>query len=56
MNVEVYRDDSGEWRWRRVADNGEIVATGEAYTRKHDARSSAEQNFPDDEIVESDDA
>jgi len=24
--VEVYRDAKDEWRWRLLADNGEIVA------------------------------
>ena len=35
--VEVYRDDVGEWRWRRNASNHEIIAQGEGYTRKSDA-------------------
>jgi uncharacterized protein YegP (UPF0339 family) len=48
---EVYKADDG-WRWRRKADNGEIIATGESYTRKHDAKRSAERNFPDDFIRE----
>jgi uncharacterized protein YegP (UPF0339 family) len=40
--VEVYRDDAGEWRWRKVAANGEIIATsGEGYTRKWSARRAA---------------
>lgn len=29
--VEKYEDSSGEWRWRLVAANGEIIATGESY-------------------------
>lgn len=36
---EVYRHDDGyerEWRWRLKGANGEIVAQGEAYTRKSD--------------------
>jgi len=33
---EVYRAKDG-WRWRLVAANGRIVATGEAHTRKGDA-------------------
>jgi uncharacterized protein YegP (UPF0339 family) len=24
---EVYKDDKGEWRWRLIATNGQIVAT-----------------------------
>lgn len=33
---EVYPAPDG-WRWRLVAANGRIVATGEAHTRKTDA-------------------
>ena len=40
--VEVYLDDAGEWRWRRIAPNGEIVAVGEGYVAKSDAIDSAE--------------
>ena len=37
----VYKAADG-YRWRLVAANGRIVAdSGEAYTRKFDARSSA---------------
>jgi len=36
-NAEVYRDDQGRFRWRLQAANGEIVAVGEAYTRRLDA-------------------
>ena len=33
---QVYEARDG-WRWRLVAANGRIVATGEALTRKRDA-------------------
>ena len=33
---QVYPARDG-WRWRLVAANGRIVATGEAHTRKRDA-------------------
>ncbi|WP_164162792.1 MULTISPECIES: YegP family protein [Stenotrophomonas] len=46
MKFEVYREGggrnllsafAGDWRWRLVADNGEIVATsGEGYHNKAD--------------------
>jgi len=30
--VEKYEDAAGEWRWRLVASNGQIIATsGEGY-------------------------
>ncbi|MEZ4521921.1 MAG: YegP family protein [Thermomicrobiales bacterium] len=32
---EVYRDASGEYRWRLKASNGQVIATGgEGYTTK----------------------
>lgn len=37
-NARVYQDDTGAWRWRLRAANGEIVAIGEAYTRRGDAK------------------
>jgi uncharacterized protein YegP (UPF0339 family) len=44
--TEVYQDDKGEWRWRRVAPNNEIVAdSGEGYTRRADAERAAERVF-----------
>ena len=41
---EVYRARDG-WRWRLIAANGRIVATGEAHTRRADAVRAA-QNLP----------
>lgn len=36
--IHVYEDDAGEWRWRRVAPNGRVLAdSGEGYTSKYDA-------------------
>lgn len=33
-NIEYFKDDAGEWRWRAKAANGNIVATsGEGYKR-----------------------
>ena len=32
---EVFRDGAGEWRWRLVASNGNIIAdSGEGYRSK----------------------
>jgi len=47
----IYQDRSGEWRWKRVAGNGEIIAdSGEGYTRLSDAERAASRAFlgPDD--------
>jgi uncharacterized protein YegP (UPF0339 family) len=31
---EIYKGASGQFRWRLRAANGEIIASGEAYTSK----------------------
>lgn len=35
--TEIYQDEEGQWRFRVKGTNGEIVATGEGYTRPADA-------------------
>ena len=35
--VTIYLGEDGYWRWRRKAPNGEIISSGEGYTRKGDA-------------------
>ena len=38
---DIYRDAAGQFRWRLIARNGEIIAIGEAYTtRAHAIRSA----------------
>jgi uncharacterized protein YegP (UPF0339 family) len=50
--LELYQDKAGEWRWRRVAKNGEVVAdSGEGYTRKSDAVEAARREFPYDFVT-----
>lgn len=35
--LSIYRDESQEWRWRRISDNGNILAvSGEGYSRRID--------------------
>lgn len=34
---EVYPDEAGEYRWRLVAGNGEIVASSEGYVSQDNA-------------------
>ncbi len=37
MRFELYRDSSGEWRWRLRVDNGNVIAdSGEGYARRED--------------------
>lgn len=41
--VEFYRDDAGEWRWRAVAGNGETIAdSAEGYKDLLDAEHGYE--------------
>ena len=32
--VEIYRHNNRDWRWRAVAANGRIIASGEGFTRR----------------------
>jgi len=45
-SIEIFEGIDEQWYWRAVAGNGEIVAQSEAYTRKDDAESAAEDTFP----------
>ena len=41
---EFYKDNSGEWRWRRTAKGGEIVgASTEGYVNKSDCIANAKR-------------
>lgn len=39
--IQIFVDRAGQYRWRLVAANGEIVAVSEAYTTKQNAIRSA---------------
>lgn len=40
--VDVYRDKAGEWRWRRVAPNQQIIAdSAEGYVHVEDCYAMA---------------
>jgi uncharacterized protein YegP (UPF0339 family) len=53
---EVYEDKAGEWRWRLVHDNGNIIADGgQGYASKERALGgieSVKQNAPGAPIEE----
>jgi len=52
---EVYQDAKKQFRFRLKAANGEIVATGEAYTTKRacmNGIASIKKNAPVAEVVE----
>jgi uncharacterized protein YegP (UPF0339 family) len=43
MSYSVYKDATGQWRWRLVAANNRIVAdSGESYHNKQDCLSAIE--------------
>ena len=47
---EVYQDAKGEYRFRLKAGNGQVIATGEAYTTKKACLNGIEsirKNAPD---------
>ena len=49
----VYQDKAGEWRWKRVAGNGRIIASsGESFTRMADAERAASRAFMGPDEVE----
>jgi len=43
-SFEIYRDVAGEWRWRLVHKNGNVLADGgEGYSRRRDARRAVDR-------------
>lgn len=53
---ELYKDAKGEFRWRLLASNGQMIAnSGEGYKAKADAKAgigSVKRNAPKAPIVE----
>lgn len=52
---ELYQDTAGEWRWRLVVSNGNIIAdSGEGYASKQGAKRgirSVKNSAPNAQIV-----
>jgi len=42
MRFEIHRASGGQYYWRIVASNGQVLATSETYYNKADAQSAAE--------------
>jgi uncharacterized protein len=38
----IYKDRSGEYRWRLKSRNGEVVASGESYKTRAGARAAVQ--------------
>ncbi|MXR21554.1 HVO_2922 family protein [Halobacterium bonnevillei] len=52
-SFEIYRDVAGEWRWRLVHRNGNILADGgQGYSRRRDARRATDS--VQDRVTEAD--
>lgn len=52
FKARVFKDDSGQFRFRLVATNGEPVAQSEGYSRKIDARTIAVALVGEDNVEE----
>ncbi|MBA2741916.1 MAG: YegP family protein [Actinobacteria bacterium] len=53
----TYEDASDEFRWKKVARNGDLIAeSGESYTRKEDAERAALRSNPEFQSVEYEEA
>ena len=51
--VQVYRDSAGEWRWRKVAANGEPIAdSGEGYVKWAHAEEMALRELEPGWVIE----
>jgi uncharacterized protein YegP (UPF0339 family) len=51
----IFQDQAGDWRWHVKAENGEIVAQGESYVSKSDAKRGLEDaRVEHDEVQEAD--
>jgi len=52
---ELYKDKKGEFRWRLIATNGQLIASGEGYKTKESAKAgieSVKKNAPTAPIEE----
>jgi uncharacterized protein YegP (UPF0339 family) len=44
---EIYQDDRGEWRWRKVSADGKVVGESDrSYARRSGAREAAKRENP----------
>jgi uncharacterized protein YegP (UPF0339 family) len=52
---EIYKDKKGEFRWKLMADNNQVIATGEGYTSKAGCKNgieSVKKNAAKAEVVD----
>lgn len=39
---EIYKDKKGQFRWRLLANNNQVIASGEGYTSKASCKNGIE--------------
>lgn len=52
---EIYKDKRGDFRFRLIAKNGQVIATSEAYKSEASCKKgieSVKKNAPNSDIVE----
>jgi len=50
--VELYRDEKGDYRWRALANNNEVVADGaEGFRSKQSAQENIALNYGQEAVV-----
>lgn len=57
MKYHVYKDSSGEWRWRLKAANGQIIAdSGQGYSSKSSCKEGIDlvKDSADADVVDDD--
>lgn len=50
---QIYKDRKGEFRWKLLADNNQVIATGEGYASKAGCKNgidSVKKNAPKAEV------
>ncbi|MGD2162161.1 MAG: YegP family protein [Anaerolineales bacterium] len=50
---EIYKDKKGQFRWRLLANNNQIIASGEGYSSKASCKNgieSVKKNAPKAEV------
>jgi uncharacterized protein YegP (UPF0339 family) len=50
--AQLYKDIAGQYRWRILARNGEVIAEGESYRNRQDAVEVLEAHFPNASLVD----
>lgn len=50
--IQIFKDRHNQWRWRRMAPNGRLIATaGEGFKTKWGAKRAAKRSNPGVKMV-----